>query len=127
VWDTALASAWEQPPVWVHADVTASNLLGAGGALRADIDFGCAAVGDPACDLAMAWTFFTGDSARCSGAACRSTIRRGLAAAGGSCGRRLSPWPGPTGRAAGQHYRHVTGPPSAFPSWVIITSGRDFF
>ncbi len=63
MWDTALASAWEQPPVWVHGDVTASNLLVADGALRAVIDFGCAAVGDPACDLVMAWTFFTGDSA----------------------------------------------------------------
>ena len=44
-------------------DVTASNLLVAGGALHAVIDFGGAAVGDPACDLVMEWTFFTGDSA----------------------------------------------------------------
>jgi aminoglycoside phosphotransferase (APT) family kinase protein len=43
--------------VWVHGDVAASNLLLAGGALHAVIDFGCAAVGDPACDLVMAWTF----------------------------------------------------------------------
>jgi aminoglycoside phosphotransferase (APT) family kinase protein len=28
------------------------------GALCAVIDFGCMAVGDPACDLVMAWTFF---------------------------------------------------------------------
>jgi aminoglycoside phosphotransferase (APT) family kinase protein len=26
------------------------------------IDFGCAAVGDPACDLVMAWAFFAGTS-----------------------------------------------------------------
>jgi aminoglycoside phosphotransferase (APT) family kinase protein len=70
VWDTALASTWEQAPVWVHGDVTASNLLVAGGALHAVIDFGCAAVGDPACDLVMEWTFFTGDSA--------AAFRRGL-------------------------------------------------
>jgi aminoglycoside phosphotransferase (APT) family kinase protein len=38
--------------------MTASNLLLAGGALHAVIDFGCAAVGDLACDLVMAWTFF---------------------------------------------------------------------
>lgn len=63
VWDTALASTWEQAPVWVHGDVTASNLLVADGALHAVIDFGGAAVGDPACDLVMEWTFFTGDSA----------------------------------------------------------------
>jgi aminoglycoside phosphotransferase (APT) family kinase protein len=63
VWERALASPWQQAPVWVHGDVTASNLLLAGGALHAVIDFGCAAVGDPACDLVMAWTFFAGDSA----------------------------------------------------------------
>lgn len=26
------------------------------------IDFGCSAVGDPACDLAIAWTFFFDES-----------------------------------------------------------------
>jgi aminoglycoside phosphotransferase (APT) family kinase protein len=70
VWDTALASTWEQAPVWVHGDVTASNLLVADGALHAVIDFGGMAVGDPACDLVMEWTFFTGDSA--------AAFRRGL-------------------------------------------------
>lgn len=70
VWDAALASTWQRPPVWVHGDVTASNLLVADGALHAVIDFGCTAVGDPACDLVMEWTFFTGDSAE--------VFRRGL-------------------------------------------------
>lgn len=63
VWDTALASRWEQAPVWVHGDLTASNMLVAGGALHAVIDFGDVAVGDPAYDLVMEWEFFTGDSA----------------------------------------------------------------
>lgn len=63
VWDAALASTWERPPVWVHGDVTGSNLLAAKGALHAVIDFGGLAVGDPACDLVMEWTFFTGASA----------------------------------------------------------------
>jgi aminoglycoside phosphotransferase (APT) family kinase protein len=62
VWEEALASAWERAPVWVHGDVAASNLLVVDGKLRAVIDFGCSAVGDPACDLVMAWTFFAGDS-----------------------------------------------------------------
>ncbi|MGH3489969.1 MAG: aminoglycoside phosphotransferase family protein [Actinopolymorphaceae bacterium] len=62
VWQTALSSRWEQAPVWVHGDVVGSNLLVADGALTGVIDFGCAAVGDPACDLVMAWTFFAGDS-----------------------------------------------------------------
>lgn len=62
VWEAALASRWESSPLWVHGDVAPSNLIVAEGTLRAVIDFGCAAVGDPACDLVMAWTFFTGES-----------------------------------------------------------------
>jgi aminoglycoside phosphotransferase (APT) family kinase protein len=56
VWDTALASTWQEPPVWVHGDVAAGNLLVHGSRLCAVIDFGCCGVGDPACDLAIAWT-----------------------------------------------------------------------
>jgi aminoglycoside phosphotransferase (APT) family kinase protein len=62
VWERALASAWTRPPIWVHGDVATSNLLLRDGRLSAVIDFGCSAVGDPACDLAIAWTFFEGDS-----------------------------------------------------------------
>jgi aminoglycoside phosphotransferase (APT) family kinase protein len=56
-WQKALASSWEQPPVWVHGDLAPSNLIARDGELVAVIDFGCAAVGDPACDLVVAWTF----------------------------------------------------------------------
>ncbi len=62
VWDKALASTWEGTPVWVHGDVAVGNLLVQHGQLSAVIDFGCLGVGDPACDLAIAWTFFTGES-----------------------------------------------------------------
>lgn len=62
VWDTALASRWPGPPVWVHGDVSAGNLLVHGGRLSAVIDFGCAGVGDPACDTVIAWTLFAGES-----------------------------------------------------------------
>jgi aminoglycoside phosphotransferase (APT) family kinase protein len=62
VWDEAVVSRWEDPPVWVHGDVVPSNLLVQDGRLSAVIDFGCSAVGDPACDLAIAWTFFEGES-----------------------------------------------------------------
>jgi aminoglycoside phosphotransferase (APT) family kinase protein len=50
--------------VWVHGDITNSNLLVQNGRLSAVLDFGCSAVGDPACDLAIAWTFFAGESRR---------------------------------------------------------------
>jgi aminoglycoside phosphotransferase (APT) family kinase protein len=57
VWDRALTTSWHGPPVWVHGDVAASNLLVSQGRLCAVIDFGCAGVGDPSCDLVIAWTF----------------------------------------------------------------------
>lgn len=62
VWEAALAAAWNGPPVWLHGDVTGSNLLVVDGCLSAVIDFGCSAVGDPACDLTIAWTLFAGES-----------------------------------------------------------------
>jgi aminoglycoside phosphotransferase (APT) family kinase protein len=42
--------------VWVQ-DAAESNLLVKDGRLNAVIDFGCAGVGDPSCDLVIAWTF----------------------------------------------------------------------
>jgi aminoglycoside phosphotransferase (APT) family kinase protein len=62
VFDDALGAAWEGAPVWVHGDVAAGNLLVRDGRLAAVIDFGCAAVGDPACDVVIAWTLFSGAS-----------------------------------------------------------------
>ncbi|HEU0304474.1 MAG TPA: aminoglycoside phosphotransferase family protein [Gaiellaceae bacterium] len=61
-WEAALAATWQGPPVWVHGDVTGSNLLVERGRLGAVIDFGCSAVGDPSCDTTIAWTFFSGSS-----------------------------------------------------------------
>ena len=43
---------------------TGSNILLTGDRLSGIIDFGCAAVGDPACDLTPAWTMFEGSSRR---------------------------------------------------------------
>jgi aminoglycoside phosphotransferase (APT) family kinase protein len=62
VWETALASSWQREPVWVHGDVAAGNLLVREGRLAAVIDFGSSGVGDPACDLAIAWTFLDAES-----------------------------------------------------------------
>ena len=60
-WEAALAARWEGHPLWLHGDVAAGNLLVRDGLLGAVIDFGCCAVGDPACDLAIAWAFFRRD------------------------------------------------------------------
>ena len=62
VWEAALAATWHGPPVWVHGDVSAANLLVADGRLSAVVDFGCSGVGDPACDVVVAWTFLVGVS-----------------------------------------------------------------
>jgi aminoglycoside phosphotransferase (APT) family kinase protein len=64
VWTAALDCPWGAAPVWVHGDIACGNLLVDEGKLCAVIDFGCAAVGDPACDLAIAWTFFDEESRR---------------------------------------------------------------
>jgi aminoglycoside phosphotransferase (APT) family kinase protein len=57
-WEQALAApAWNGPPVWLHGDLHAGNLLARDGALTAVIDFGLAGVGDPACDLMAAWSW----------------------------------------------------------------------
>jgi aminoglycoside phosphotransferase (APT) family kinase protein len=57
-WDAALAvPPWHGPPVWVHGDLRAANLLVRDGRLCAVIDFGLLGVGDPACDAMVAWVF----------------------------------------------------------------------
>jgi aminoglycoside phosphotransferase (APT) family kinase protein len=53
--------AWPVAGVWVHGDLTATNLLCQAGRLSAVIDFGGLAVGDPAVDLLPAWNM--GDAA----------------------------------------------------------------
>ncbi|MCX6758569.1 MAG: aminoglycoside phosphotransferase family protein [Candidatus Nealsonbacteria bacterium] len=62
VWEAALTAVWRGSPVWFHGDVSAGNLLVKNGRLSAVIDFGCFGVGDPACDLSIAWTLFQGKS-----------------------------------------------------------------
>jgi aminoglycoside phosphotransferase (APT) family kinase protein len=61
-WEAALAAPWTGSPVWFHGDVAEGNLLvDDGGQLVAVIDFGTCGVGDPACDLVIAWTLLRGD------------------------------------------------------------------
>jgi aminoglycoside phosphotransferase (APT) family kinase protein len=44
--------------VWVHGDLDARNLLVRQGRIAAVVDFGCLGIGDPACDVALAWKLF---------------------------------------------------------------------
>jgi aminoglycoside phosphotransferase (APT) family kinase protein len=62
VWDAALETRWAFPSVWIHGDISPGNLLVRAGRLNSVIDFGMLGVGDPACDLSIAWTLFRGQS-----------------------------------------------------------------
>lgn len=62
VWEAAISTTWAGPNVWVHGDIAAGNLLVKDGSLLAVIDFGSSAVGDPACDLVIAWTMLDAPS-----------------------------------------------------------------
>ena len=63
MWERALhADVWAGPPVWIHGDLAPGNLLCVDGRLDAVIDFGCLGVGDPACDLIVAWNFLPADA-----------------------------------------------------------------
>jgi aminoglycoside phosphotransferase (APT) family kinase protein len=56
-WEAALrAPAWDGPPVWIHGDLYDGNLLVERGRLSAVIDFGGLGIGDPGCDLIVAWS-----------------------------------------------------------------------
>lgn len=65
IWENALQTpVWQEPPLWIHGDLQGGNLLVQKGRLSAVIDFGGLGVGDPACDLMVAWTLFERESRR---------------------------------------------------------------
>jgi aminoglycoside phosphotransferase (APT) family kinase protein len=64
IWESTLATSWEKTPVWLHGDISTGNLLVDNGRLSAVIDFSGVCIGDPACDFAIAWTFFDTESRR---------------------------------------------------------------
>jgi len=71
-WEEALAvPEWGRRPVWIHGDLDARNVLVENGRLSAVIDFGSVGIGDPACDVMVAWKLFDADS--------REVFRRELA------------------------------------------------
>lgn len=66
VWDAAAsAPPWAGPRTWLHGDLHPANVTVADGTLAGVIDFGELCAGDPATDLAAAWTLLpAGASAR---------------------------------------------------------------
>jgi aminoglycoside phosphotransferase (APT) family kinase protein len=71
IWEQALAApAWDRPPVWIHGDLDARNLLVHDGQITAVLDWACLCVGDPACDVKVAWAVLDAES--------RATFREAL-------------------------------------------------
>jgi aminoglycoside phosphotransferase (APT) family kinase protein len=57
LWAAALAAPpWAGPPVWVHGDLLPGNVVVHGGRLASVIDWSATGVGDPACELMVAWS-----------------------------------------------------------------------
>jgi aminoglycoside phosphotransferase (APT) family kinase protein len=55
-WERALAAPpWDGPPVWHHGDLDVRNWLVRNGRIAGVIDWESMGVGDPACDVMVAW------------------------------------------------------------------------
>ncbi|MBM3459692.1 MAG: aminoglycoside phosphotransferase family protein [Armatimonadetes bacterium] len=108
-WEAALAAEPEGPPVWVHGDIAAGNLLVTDGKLTGVIDFGAAAVGDRACDLVIAWVFFDGKA--------REAFRQTVAADSGTWARARG-WA--LWKALLLHARGLNQHPAEFPARTVI-------
>jgi aminoglycoside phosphotransferase (APT) family kinase protein len=62
-WERALAvPPWEGPPVWHHGDLDVRNWLVRDGRISGVIDWGAMGVGDPACDVMVAWKLHSADA-----------------------------------------------------------------
>jgi aminoglycoside phosphotransferase (APT) family kinase protein len=61
-WEDVLQEPdWRGPPVWIHGDLLPGNLLLEGGRLTGVIDWSLLGIGDPACDLIIAWSLLSAD------------------------------------------------------------------
>jgi aminoglycoside phosphotransferase (APT) family kinase protein len=78
-WEDATRTTFDGEPVWFHGDVAVGNLLVRDGRLAGVIDFGTSGVGDPACDVVLAFTFLRG--------AAREAFRAELGVDGGTWSR----------------------------------------
>jgi aminoglycoside phosphotransferase (APT) family kinase protein len=109
VWEEALrAPGPKGPPVWVHGDLDRRNLLTREGRLEAVVDFGCLGVGDPACDVAVAWKVLSPES--------RDGFRDALAVDDATWARARG-WALSQALGALAHYTPETNP-------VLVAEGR---
>jgi aminoglycoside phosphotransferase (APT) family kinase protein len=63
LWEKLLNTpCWNQSPVWMHGDLLPGNILIQNNRLSAVIDFADVGLGDPACDLIVAWSMLNSSS-----------------------------------------------------------------
>ena len=63
LWDRLIrVPAWNKAPVWVHGDYLPGNIVIQNNRLAAVIDFSDLGIGDPACDLIIAWSLLNSQS-----------------------------------------------------------------
>ncbi len=63
IWKSSLEiPEWSGKPVWIHGDLHSGNILAKNGEITAIIDFGLSGIGDPACDMMVAWTMLDAES-----------------------------------------------------------------
>lgn len=120
LWQSACGCDWTGSPVWLHGDIAPSNLVVDGaGRLAGLIDFGQMAVGDPACDLAIAWSFFTG--------AARTRFRQetGLDSATWARARGWALWKALLVMAGKNHRPPLTRPPETILADLTAEHGSD--
>ncbi|MFC5819684.1 aminoglycoside phosphotransferase family protein [Nonomuraea harbinensis] len=124
LWNAAVnAPGWDRPPVWFHGDFHTGNLLTVDGRLSAVIDFGGLGIGDPACDLMIAFTLMSAGSraafraaldvddatwTRGRGWAARFTLGRRRAGRSERCGPTLPTCPA-TSRGRGRRSGRAAG------------------
>lgn len=117
VWDDGRrAPAWAGPPVWVHGDLSAGNLLLAGGRPAGVIDWGSPAVGDPAVDLMVAWSLFDDEG--------RAAYRRALGVDDDTW-RRGRAWAAAAALEALPYYRRTNPDIVARSRWVAAALQAD--
>jgi aminoglycoside phosphotransferase (APT) family kinase protein len=62
-WEAALRiPEWRRPSVWLHGDLAPGNVLLVNGRLSGLIDWGGLGVGDPACEVTVAWNLLPADT-----------------------------------------------------------------
>lgn len=110
-WDFALATpAWSGAPVWIHGDLLPGNLLCVRGRLTGVIDWGVAGIGDPACDLMVAWGVLPSEA--------REIFRAELAVDDTTWARGRG-WALSVGLIALPYYQHTNPAFAAFARYLI--------